>query len=91
MREWHGTELAKSRLDQAPQQRVRLLDMVAQSHIWNGQLEEAADVLSGFGPLEGREPTLGEALYAQRAGDLEVATQWYERGIEIADRGGDRW
>jgi class 3 adenylate cyclase/tetratricopeptide (TPR) repeat protein len=90
-RDWLGAELAKPRLDQAPQQRLRLLDMVAQSLIWNGELAKAVEVLSGFGPREGREPTFGEAVYALQAGDLEEAAELFASGVATAERTGDRW
>jgi class 3 adenylate cyclase len=90
-RDWVGAELAKPRLDQAPQQRGRLLDIVAHSLIWNGELAKAAEVLSGFGPREGREATFGEALYAQRAGDLEEAAELFASSVATTERTGDRW
>jgi class 3 adenylate cyclase len=91
LRDWLGAELDKPRLDQAPQQRRRLLDMVTQTFIWNGELAKAEKILSSFGPREGREPTFGEALYAHRAGDLEESAELYASGIENALRTGDRW
>ncbi len=91
LREWLGAELARPRLDQAPQQRMRLLDLVAQSWILNGELAKAGEILAGFGPLEGREATAGEALYAERAGDLQEAAERWASGVQSAERSGDRW
>ena len=91
LREWLGAELARPRLDQAPQQRMRLLDLVAQSWILNGELAKAGEILAGFGPLEGREATAGEALYAERAGDLQEAAERWALGVQSGERSGDRW
>jgi eukaryotic-like serine/threonine-protein kinase len=91
LRDWLAAELDKPRLDQAPQQRRRLLNMVAQTLIWNGELAKAEEIVSGFGSREGREPTFAEALYAQCAGDLEEAAELWAGGVESGLRTGDRW
>jgi class 3 adenylate cyclase len=70
---------------------MRLLDIVAQSLVWNGELAQAAEIIAAFGPLDGRDPTNAEGLYAQRAGDLDESERIYTWSHERARRTGDRW
>jgi class 3 adenylate cyclase len=70
---------------------MRLLDIFAQSLVWNGELAQAAEVIAGFGPTDGRDPTNAEGLYAQRAGDLDESERIYRWSHERARRTGDRW
>ena len=91
VREWVDLELAKPRLEQAPQQRVRLLDMVAQSYIWNGELAKAAEVLASFGSLAIRGVLTAEIIYAERAGDLDEAAEALTTALAGSERTGDRW